>query len=90
MALIGVAGALAAFVGVLAGARSWAVFVGLAAGFLLLVGWLERVWLRSAARREVDRELRRRTSLRVIPGGKDPSAPDQNDDDDSNEPRWLM
>lgn len=62
--LAGAAG-LALAVGLLLGSRSWATYVGLSLGFLLLFGWVERI---RAQRPAVP--ARRRTHLKVIQGGR--------------------
>ena len=56
---------LAVAVGMLAGSRSWATYVGLAAGFLLLFGWVERIRLEHPPA-----PRRRKTHLKVIQGGR--------------------
>jgi len=75
------------------GLRYWPFYAGVAAGFLLLAGWIERAWRSRPLSFRVPRPSRR-GRFRVVPGGKQkrkgngeaPSDPD----DESDEPRWLM
>jgi len=75
------------------GPRWWPFYVGVGAGALLLLGWLERLWQdRALARRIPFAERKRhRGRFRVVPGGKgNGHAHDQLEDDDGDKPRWLM
>lgn len=63
--LLGSALGLALLVGLLVGSQSWATYVGLTAGFLLLFGWVERVRLHRPPAPK-----RRKTHLKVIQGGR--------------------
>ncbi len=71
------------------GPRRWPLLVGLAAGLILLLGGLERLW----QRRPLPRRHRAadRTRFRVVPGGKgNGHAHDAGKDDDGDKPRWVM
>ena len=65
------------------GVRSWPFYVGLVAGALLLMGWVERVW----KRRPVSLAPRSRTKFKLLAGGR---KPDLSQDDSNDNPRWLM
>ena len=67
------------------------MYVGLIAGALLLMGWLERYWLRRAANASLRRESKSRSKLRIIPGGKKGNGEyDLENDDTTDSQRWLM
>jgi len=75
------------------GSRSIPVYVGLAAGAVLVVGWAERWWIHRAAIRALGLPKRRRRSrLRIIRGGRDDSAPDVDleNEESTRKQRWLM
>ncbi len=76
------------------GLRRWPFLLGLFAALLLLFGGAERLWQRR--RRPRSSRALARGSLRVLPGGKDKSRRKGNghagdeQDQDGDEPRWLM
>jgi hypothetical protein len=75
------------------GLRRWPFYVGLAAGAVLLLGWLERLWQRRAVtpRSPFAERRRHRGRFRVVRGGKgNGHAHDVLGDDDGDKPRWLM
>jgi hypothetical protein len=75
------------------GLRRWPFYVGLGAGLVLLLGWLERLWQGRALshRFRLAERTRDRGRFRVVPGGKgNGHAHDQLEDDDGDTPRWLM
>jgi hypothetical protein len=85
--LLALALALTAPVAYALGVRRWPLLMGLAAGFLLLFGGLERLW----HRRPLPRRSRAgRHRFRVVPGRKGNGRPDDSTDDDGDEPRWVM
>ncbi len=72
------------------GLRYWPFLVGAAAILLLLAGWLERLWQTRPLERPRSR-VAGRSGFRVLPGGRAESPPSElDDDDDTDEPRWLM
>ncbi len=87
--LLALAAGLTAPVAYALGVRRWPLLAGLAAGFLLLFGGLERLWLRRPLSRPPRTSRHRR--FRVVPGGKgnghDHDVPT---DDDGDKPRWVM
>jgi hypothetical protein len=88
---LAVATLVAGGAGFAVGARSWTFYVGLTAGAVLLIGWLERYWLRRAAIRSLREPRRTRTNLKVIQGGKRGNGEyDLEDDDSTDSQRWLM
>ena len=81
------AGGLAAPLGLLLGAHSWAFYVGLGAALLLLFGWIERIW----KSRGEPRPPRARGKLRVLPGGRGNGEDiDLAKDESTDTQRWLM
>jgi len=75
--LLAAAAGLALAVGLILGSRSWATYVGLALGFLLLFGWVERIRVQRPAV-----PARRRTHLKVIQGGRQYDLADDRTTDD--------
>jgi len=74
------------------GMRYWPFYAGAAALLLLLAGWLERALQARTVARAPARPARR-SSFRVVRGGKgkgNGEARDLDPDDESDEPRWLM
>ena len=65
------------------GIRSWPFSLGIIAGVLLLMGWLERLW----KRRPVLPKARQRSKFKVVSGGK---QLDLGKEDSNDTPRWLM
>ncbi len=92
VALLSAAVGITALVGWATGTRAFGILVGVVVAVLLLAGWLERLFIRRRAEREVDRLLRNRSRLRVIEGGKRSEMPaaDLEADDKDSRPRWLM
>ena len=88
---LAIAAAVSGVIGFAVGARSWTFYVGLTAATVLLIGWLERYWLRRAAIRSLREPRRTRTNLKVIQGGKRGNGEyDLEDDDSTDSQRWLM
>jgi hypothetical protein len=84
-ALILAAAASSALVlGLVLGARSWPLYLGLSLGGLLLGGWVEELW----ARHRTPPPKRSRAKLKVIQGGKHDY--DLADDDSTDTQRYLM
>ena len=75
--------------GIRFGLRYWPFLVGAAAILLLLAGWLERLWQTRPLQRPKSRSAAG-SRFRVLPGGRAESPPPELDDDDTDEPRWLM
>ena len=71
------------------GLRYWPFIVGAAATLLLLAGWLERLWQTRPLQRARSHSATR-SRFRVLPGGRAKSPPPKLDDNDTDEPRWLM
>jgi len=92
VALLSVAVGITALVGWATSTRAFGILLGVVIAVVLLAGWLERLFVRRRARREVDRLLRNRSRLRVIEGGKQSEMPaaDLEADDPDSRPRWLM
>jgi hypothetical protein len=84
-ATLAIAAGLAVGLGVLLGFRSWAHYLGLGLGLLLLMGVVERQW---RIRRPPAAPSRSRSRLKVIRGGK--SDYDLEKDDSTDTQRWLM
>ncbi len=82
-ALLILATGIASPLGYALGLRAWPLYVGLVAGALLLMGWVERLW----KRRPVSLPSRAHAKFRVLPGGR---KPDLSKDDPNDNPRWLM
>jgi hypothetical protein len=88
---LAVGGAIAAGIGWALGARGWALYVGLAAGVILMMGWLERVLSRRPTPSSPPRRPRGR--LRVIEGGKGNGHAEDYDletDSSTDGQRYLM
>ena len=81
--LLALAAGIASPLGYALGVRSWPVYVGLLAGALLLLGWVERVW----KRRPVSLPPRSLSKFKLLAGGR---KPDLRPDDPNDNPRWLM
>ena len=76
---------ISAAVGLALGTRSWPIYLGLAVGVLLLLGWIERLW----ARRAAPPKPRARGKLKILQGGK--AAPyDLEKDNSTDSQRYLM
>ena len=87
--LLALAAGIVAPLAVWLGWRRWPLLVGLAAGVLLLLGGVERLWQRRPLPRRTRMVDRRR--FRVVPGGKgNGHAQDLHEDDHGDKPRWLM
>jgi hypothetical protein len=71
-------------VGLVLGARSWPLYLGLAVGGLLIAGWAEDFW----TRRRQPAPRKTRAKLKVIQGGKHDY--DLADDDSTDSQRYLM
>ena len=71
--------------GLLLGARSLPLYLGLGLGGLLMGGWAEEIW---AKRRAAPTPRRSRAKLKVIQGGKHDY--DLADDDSTDSQRYLM
>jgi len=67
----------------------WPFLLGAAAFFLLLAGWVERRWQSRPVPRPKARSAAR-SRFRVLPGGRTEDRPIDLENDDSDEPRWLM
>jgi hypothetical protein len=73
------------------GLRYWPFLLGAGAIALLLAGWLERWWQTRPLRPSSDRSRSKaRRRFRLVPGGRRDDRPPALDDDDTDEPRWLM
>jgi len=84
-AVLGTAAGVALVTGLALGASGWWAYLGLAAGALLAIGWLERVWTTHAA----PPPPRARGKLKVLQGGK--AAPyDLEKDSSTDSQRYLM
>jgi protein-S-isoprenylcysteine O-methyltransferase Ste14 len=72
------------------GRSYWPFLLGAGAILLLLAGWLERVWQsRTRPRLRWTSDAQRR--FRLLHGGRpEGDPPELDDDDDTEEPRWLM
>jgi len=89
LALIGVPLLLA---GLRVGLQYWPWLLGAGAILLLLAGSVERWWQsRPVSTRQSRAASRSRSRFRVVEGGRtDRSDPAKGEDDDSDEPQWLM
>jgi protein-S-isoprenylcysteine O-methyltransferase Ste14 len=76
------------------GLRYWPWLLGAGAILLLLAGSIERWWQsRPVAAKKSRASSRSRSRFRVVEGGRSSKgrpAEAETDDDDSDEPRWLM
>jgi hypothetical protein len=81
--LLALAAGIVAPLGWLLGLRSWPPYVGLLVAALLVMGWLERLWVR----RPVRPAPRLPSRFKVLPGGK---RNDLSPDESTDSPRWLM
>jgi hypothetical protein len=75
------------------GLRYWSFYVGLGAGTLLLLGWLERLWQARSlpGRHRLVERKGDRGRLRLVPGGKgNGHTHELREDDDGDTPRWVM
>jgi hypothetical protein len=87
--VLALAAGLIAPLAVALGPRRWPLLVGLAAGLLLLLGGLERLWQSRPLPRR--RRVADRSRFRVVPGGKgNGHAHEAGKDDDGDKPRWVM
>jgi hypothetical protein len=75
--VLGSAVGAAVVIGLLLGSRSWATYVGLSLGVLLLFGWVERLRLHRPPT-----PPRRRTHLKVIQGGRQYDLAEDSSTDD--------
>ena len=84
VAILSVAVCVAGLVGGAVGARSWAVYVGLAVAVVLVMGWIER----RRATVPAPAPRRHRTRLKVIQGGK--SGYDLEKDHSTDDQKYMM
>jgi hypothetical protein len=82
--VLAAAAGVALALGLVLGAASWRLYIGLFVGGVLLAGWAEDLWTRR--RRPAPRKIR--TKLKVIQGGKHDY--DLADDDSTDNQRYLM
>jgi hypothetical protein len=71
------------------GSRYWPFYVGIAAVWLLVFGWIEKLWKTPRP----PRPPRNRSKLRVLPGGRGNGHDKEFDlakDDSTDKQRWLM
>ena len=73
---------------------NWPYLLGAGAMLLLLAGWLERWWQsRPLARPSSRSRSKTRGRFRVVDGGRAPEGPFSGpgvEEDDDDEPKWLM
>jgi protein-S-isoprenylcysteine O-methyltransferase Ste14 len=72
------------------GLQYWPFLVGAGAILVLLAGWLERLWQSRRLPRPRSHKGKH-SRFRVLRGGRPEGRPAElDDDDDTDEPRWLM